>query len=439
MTSAKAFRSTSFIFSALSLGAAALAMSGCSVDPGVQSSGKSSSLQAPIGPNVMQVTVNGSLCGAPGSQYANEPCVAVTICSPGTTQCQTINNILLDTGSYGLRVFGSALQVPLQPVTNNNQNVAECVGFGDGSSEWGQVEYADVVLGSEPASHVPIQVIQADYATAPGPCSASQSRPDTSPAQTGFNGILGVGLYGEDCGSTCADDASNGQYYVCTGSTCTESELSESLQVTNPVALIPKDSSGIADNNGVLLRLPDVASDGDDNATGWLVLGIGTRPNNQPSGVTTYPADSNGDFSTVFSNYGSTPITSFIDSGSSVLFFPPPSGSVLPDCNSAAGGGHGDSYAGFYCPATDQSFTAQNISVANNSKGDVPFEVSNAYNLFLSGHLVFSNIADSSDVGSSAVFDWGLPFFFGRNVYVGIEPGTKTVKSPLGSGPYWAY
>ena len=47
-------------------------------------------------------------------------------------------------------------------------------------------------------------------------------------------------------------------------------------------------------------------------------------------------------------------------------------------------------------------------------------------------------MADNSAVGSEAVFDWGLPFFYGREVYVGVDtakpkPGWTYV------GPYWAY
>ena len=183
----------------------------------------------------------------------------------------------------------------------------------DGSSDWGPVQTADVILGNEPAVLFPIQVIDSTFGTVPDSCGT----PDTDPAYNGFNGILGVGLFTEDCGSGCANSSNNGRYYVCSGATCTRTTAPLTNQVQNPVALLP------VDNNGVILQLPSISSGGTTSVTGSLVLGIGTQSNNTPSGVTTYTASSTGEFTTVFN--GSTYNHSFIDSGSNALYFPAPS------------------------------------------------------------------------------------------------------------------
>ena len=391
----------------------------------------------PVGDNKMTVTVNGSLCGPSNTQYANEPCVQVTVCVPGgvpgTNDCRTIDNILLDTGSYGLRVFSSLVPLSLTQVASGKGGLAECVQFGDGSSEWGPVMTADVRLTSTgPASRVPIMLINSTYSTPPGPCSAAQSRQDTSPSQTGFNGILGVGLFDADCGSACATDAANGQYYSCTSTGCSGAKADPlTQQIKNPVAHLPRD------NNGVIVELPAVGPSGVASLEGLVILGIGTQPDNEPGAVTPYGADSSASFATLFKPYNaSVALTSFIDSGSSVLFFPPPAdASVLPDCDSGNGGLHGTSYRGFYCPASTTSFSATNLSASGQTTGAVSFDVSNAFDLFSSGNRVFSTMADSSAIGASAVFDWGLPFFYGKDVYVGIEGKS----SKLGNGSYWAY
>src|SRR4030095_3273923 len=90
----------------------------------------------------------------------NELCTSVTICQPGTGNCQTVSDVLVDIGSVGLRVFGSVLSIPLsQTVDAQGRAVGECAFFADGSTIWGGVQTADVVLGGGPAVRVPIQVI----------------------------------------------------------------------------------------------------------------------------------------------------------------------------------------------------------------------------------------------------------------------------------------
>ena len=126
------------------------------------------------GINVLAITVNGSLCSpATSAGYVNKPCVSVTVCSPNsTTACQTINDILLDTGSSGLRLFKQALapSVVLTPVQSGTGLLAECAHFADGSTDWGPVQRADIRLGNEPAVTVPIQVIDATFGTVPATC-----------------------------------------------------------------------------------------------------------------------------------------------------------------------------------------------------------------------------------------------------------------------------
>jgi hypothetical protein len=366
--------------------------------------------------NVMPVSVNGALCSA--NSYINKPCVSVTICNPGTSICQTVTDILLDTGSFGLRIFKSAISgLNLRPVTNGaGKSIAECVQFGDGSSDWGQVEIASLTLAGEPSVQVPIQVIDSSFSNSSAYCSGA----DTDPAMAGFNGILGVGLFAQDCGSACSASASNGLYFACSGSSCSGSTVSLANQVTNPVALLPED------NNGVILELPSVAVGGAASVSGSLLLGIGTLANNTPGSVTVYPADpSFAEFTTVFN--GTNLIDSFIDSGSNGLYFPESNTSELPDCGSIQ-----PDFAGWFCPGSTTSLTATLRGYQGSPSMLTNFKIGNTISLFSGPNFVFSELGAKSD-GTS--FDWGLPFFLGRNIYVGFEGKS----SSLGSGTYWAY
>src|SRR5579859_3216448 len=68
-------------------------------------------------PNVQPITVS----AAPGLTR-NMLTTSVTVCHPGTSNCATINNIQVDTGSQGLRILASALPagLPLAAVASGS-------------------------------------------------------------------------------------------------------------------------------------------------------------------------------------------------------------------------------------------------------------------------------------------------------------------------------
>jgi len=76
------------------------------------------------------------------------------------------------------------------------------------------------------------------------------------------------------------------------------------------------------------------------------------------------------------------------------------------------------------------SLSATNSS--GTSSNTVNFTIGNASQLFAANSgFAFPTLGGPDP----AMFDWGLPFFFGRNIYVAIE-GRQT---PAGDGPFWAY
>jgi len=356
------------------------------------------------GTNQMLVSVG--TCG-----YINQPCVSVTICEPGTATCQTIPNILLGTGSYGLRLFKQVVTLNLESVKDSGgKELAECMAYAGGNSQWGPLKYADVQLGNELASHIPIEIIDSTYATIPASCRNTQA----TPGSLGFNGILGVGLFIQDCGPNCVSSSTNNVYFSCSGATCTPTAVPLNLQVVNPVAYLPNS------NNGVMLHLPTVSDAGATNVQGVLYLGVATQADNTPTGsVTVFPVDAGGNFRTIMN--GTTYSSAFIDSGSNVIFFP---SSMSTSCQRAQG---------YYCPPSMQSFSATQTGSGGSPSVVVNFNIMNA-DVALDANnpnYVFNNVG--GPLGNS--FDWGLPFFLGRQVYVAIEGRS----SSIGTGPYWAW
>lgn len=353
------------------------------------------------GKNIVPVTVGS--CGT--GTYLNEPCVSVTICTPGTTTCQTIPNILLDTGSYGLRIFNSRISVPLTNMTDaQGRQIAECAQFVIGA-DWGPVKMADVILGQENPARVPIQVIDASFPGLPTDCQ----NPDVSPEMSGYNGILGVGLFIDDCGATCATNANNRVYFACQGATCTGTTVAIANQVSNPVGSMSQD------NNGVVVVLPALSGTEASSAQGVMYLGVGTQQNNSTAGLRAFTTDGNGYIS---ANFNGVAIQSaFLDSGTNTNAFPSSTLTLCPAQSEAYG---------FFCPATPQNLNVTLIG-RNGTQVGVPFTVANA------DPIIRSRVAISTQVGSqfADAFDFGLPFFFGRRVVTVIEGR----QSSLGVGP----
>lgn len=375
---------------------------------------------APTGANVVAISVNtGPTVPAGDGPYVNGAFTSVTICTPGSaTQCQTIGGILIDTGSYGLRILSSALTVPLtQQVDSSNNPIYECAPFASGVT-WGAIQTTDFTISGETAASLPIQVIGTQTEPTPIAC-ANQGSPTEDLSTLGANGILGIGIYSQDCGAGCTSTAPSnlGYYYTCPAQGCQVTTLAVGSQVTNPVVLFA------TDNNGSIIELPSV-SGAAVSVSGYLVFGIGTESNNGLGSAAVYDIDpSTANFTTVFDSTSFTD-AAFIDSGSNALYFDPLStGLASETCTDLPF---------WYCPNSNVAFSATNEGFSNGNSGPVNFTVGNADSLV-------GNSADGVANGLAGpfpgFFDWGLPFFYGLNVYTAIQ-GKNT---PAGVGPYWAY
>jgi len=358
---------------------------------------------------------------------ANVPFVTITICVPGTNTCQTIDHVTVDTGSSGLRIVSTVLGLSLPPVTDSGGNpVDECLVFLDGYV-WGPMATADITVAGEKAASVPVQVMIPATSSPPVPtsCSSQSTGQNGNEGGTvdafGATALIGVGIFQQDCGAYCTS-GSPPVYYSCPGSGCSPTNMPVAQQAANPVAMFS------SDNNGVLIQLPSVPNGGSLQANGFLIFGIGTQSNNALGSANVYTVPDSGtnagNFTTIFN--GTNYSGSFIDSGSNGLFFPNTTPTGIPVCASPD-----DSW---YCPTSTDNFTAVNQGSNGQSGPTTHFSIENADMLFANNN---GNNAAFSTLGgpNPGSFDWGLSFFYGRNVFTAIE----NMSTPGGTGPYYAY
>jgi hypothetical protein len=365
--------------------------------------------------------VNGSPIGTVNTLFTT-----ITVCAPGsTTNCQTIDHIQVDTGSYGLRLLAPALTtltLPVETLANGN-SLVECTIFLDGFS-WGPVATADVQIAGETAKSLPVQVIgDSRFPTVPANCSGmTMGTAEDTVSDFGANGILGIGPFELGCGD-CDTNAAEGVYYAC-GTTCVETVVPTNMQEPNPV------TSFTADNNGSIIDLPAVASASTGAATlsGSLIFGIDTQSNNQSGTQTVLTVNDLAELTMTLA--GGQPLAmSFIDSGSNGIFFTDSINTCAAPPNDPTSG-----IVDFYCPSNTLtlglSIQGMNGVMANN----LTFGVGNAITM-LNGNSVLPQLAGTLPTGNSGTFDYGLAFFYGKRVAVAIDGDATSV----GTGPYIAF
>jgi hypothetical protein len=330
---------------------------------------------------------------SPSSGNVNILWASITICVPGTTTCQIIPNMLVDTGSSGIRILSSALPTSFalpQETGSGGGPVAECAQFASGYT-WGAIKTADIKIGGEQAVSLPVQVIDDVGATAvPAACSATGASVGTA-ANLSANGILGISNLINDFGS----------YFECPLSGCVAMAEPSLLQVRNPVPAFSMDS------NGFIIELPSIPSTGAGSVTGAL------------GAASVIPLDSFGNLTTVYK--GANLPNSFLDSGSNLMIF---QDAGIPLCAAP--------YATMDCPASTLMLNAS-IHGVTGAAVTVNFSVANANALIATGNTTFNNLAATS--ASITSFDWGLPFFLGKNIYFAISAASTT----SGNGPYIAF
>jgi hypothetical protein len=441
---------TRILLRALALIGLSLALASCGGGGGGGGGGSASSGGSVVPTPPPTITNNSTpiiLDGGPpeivarGGAY-NEPFVSVTVCAPGSiTNCQTVDHVLLDTGSVGLRIVASVLNtsllsaLPTEADASGNP-VGECYQFIDGYV-FGSVRKTDFTLGGGQVAGLPIQVIGdgGAFSSVPASCSSGGGTLLNTVGLFGANGVLGVGVTATDCGTLCAASLSQGSaiYYDCPSSGCgavttrAAATIAPFQQLPNPVAAFS------SDNNGTLIVLPAVDPGGAATLTGTLYFGIGTQADNALSGVTvigtttTNSPHGAGLITTLYN--GQSLVQSFIDSGSSDLFFVD---SNITPCSNA-------NLAGYYCPSSPVNL-ALTIQGQNGASVSFSQTLNSAQPLLSTTNAAvpgtgYNPSTNKNFTNTPSSFDFGIPFFYGRRVYTAIEG-----RSAGGvNGPYVAF
>ena len=320
-------------------------------------------------------------------------------------------------------------------------------------------------MGAEPPITIPIQLVGGLTSASPqAPCNADQL--DLSAiGPNGISGILGL--------AAREDDSDYGEYFACQAGNCTvlsQAVVAGGFAVANPAWALPYD------NNGVIIVMNQIPLVGTSNAGGSLFFGIGTNSQNAPAQVSL-----NNPYSVVasdslgFDSYYYMPYPpeygapyfdyylSFIDTGSNFVYYDDNIPTTALPCPYATGTLGGDFGCIFYytnptpiysptcgtgepfglfppipCPLSVSAALGPNMQGGDSYAYQqlVTFTVGPASWLLTNGNIAFNDVAGPApnSLGSAGdVFDWGLPFFFGKAVFIAYG------NTPFGAAPMWGF
>ena len=338
------------------------------------------------------------------TQY-NKLFVDVTVCN-AARQCRTVPDVLVDTGSTGLRLLRGALDgLDLAPVKDpRGRALGNWSSFGSGDL-WGTMHVAQVRIGGVSTAR-PISVEIYDL---PGrrdklPDGYAEVDARATIVRMG-NGILGISPHRH---VTKGYYAKGTEARAPGGSRWVAVQVDASRQLSNPIADFPAPY-----DNGSVIRLPEVDwTAGAKRVQGWLGLGIGAATEALfPHGarVVSHELDADGLFPAAV---GTRRFDVLVDSGTNALAL---------DLSHLGVSRHAR-YTSYYdAPAP------MPIELAVQSGGDY---VRLARPLYV-GPTVKYLKANSTHGALPMVVGWddaprslsvlGLPFFYGRTVATGLR------------------
>ena len=355
----------------------------------------------------------------------NRAFITITVCQPGTNICQSIDHVMVDSGSVGLHIASSQLTLTgLPPIEYNGNALYNCSQYDSGYN-FGPMVTADIKIGGEIASNVPLSIFNDSApSNVPSSCSNGQSLIDVA-SEFGAKAIMGVGVINPPNSLVYPG------LYTCNSTSCTNLDSSAAINTSLVVNVI---SAFSQDNNGVIFNLPSVESATNTPVIGSLTFGINTQANNVPP-QSLYVVNGNpnsyssgvGPVGYFMANNGSETTPAIFDSGTPTLQF---YSATIPQCTGV--------WAGTYCPDPSPQNWLPTVSSYNGNES-IPLALSIVnYSSYFSPPAIFPGVGQVQAPSSFTSF--GLPFFYGNTIYARFANGNTVDNStPLAVGPAWGF